>query len=117
MGLDEIWGQGDSRREAQVGSVSNACTTRYEFYSGNSACAFIEELEPMSFTIQDMFVISHDQSPNMQDFVYDDTNDVPPINDIVVDSNSSEHTYYAELTGDEEVVKQAKIELAVIFED
>jgi len=53
----------------------------------------------------------------MQDFVYDDTNDVPPINDIVVDSNSSEHTYYAELTGDEEVVKQAKIELAVIFED
>ena len=102
--------------EAQVRSVSESLH-KYEFCSKNIVSAFIEELEPLSFTVQQMFVISHDQSPNRQDFLDDDSNDVSPKHDQVVDSNSLEHTYCVELNGEEEVVKQEKTERSIIFEE
>ena len=49
-------------------------------------------------------------------FVDDDSNFIPLIHDIVVDSNSSEHTYYAELNEGAEVAKEEKTEMSVIFE-
>lgn len=117
MGPDEIGRIEIPKMETEVGSVSNACTSKYEFCSGNSLCAFIEEPETMSFTVQEMFVIAHVQSPNRQDFVDDDSNDASPSHDPVVDSSSSEHTYCAGLNGEECVVKQGKTESSVIFDE
>jgi len=45
------------------------------------------------------------KSSNRQDFVDDDSNDVSPKHDHVVDSSSLAHTYCVELNAKEEVVK------------
>ncbi|XP_021722890.1 uncharacterized protein LOC110690381 [Chenopodium quinoa] len=48
--------------ESEVENVCNTSTSKYQFITGNSVCAFIEEPQTMNFTVQQMFVISHDDS-------------------------------------------------------
>ncbi|KNA22878.1 hypothetical protein SOVF_029860 [Spinacia oleracea] len=63
MGFEQISEEIEvPKLESEVGNVCNSSTSKYQFITGNSVCAYIEEPQIMNFTVQQMFVISHDES-------------------------------------------------------
>lgn len=68
MGFDQIEEKEIPKLEGEVESVCNGSNTnKYQFFTRNSVCAFIEEPPPtIHFTVQEIFVISHDESSPKQ---------------------------------------------------
>ena len=106
--------------------LSNASTSKYQFYSGNSFCSFIEEPKTMSFTVQEMFLVSNDGSANRQGFCGDHTTpknnylansfdffDLQLGDNVVTDPNPSESVDICKLNGKEESATQAKTESSI----
>ncbi|XP_074274587.1 uncharacterized protein LOC141598737 isoform X2 [Silene latifolia] len=71
--VEEIKGFDDQIEEKEMESVvnANANTSKYQFFSGNSVCAFVEEpvQTTMNFTVHEMFVFSNDGFNPKQELV------------------------------------------------
>lgn len=133
MEIDQIEEDGEIPKvESEVGSVCNSSSSKYQFFAGNTVCAFIQEPETVNFTVQQMFVISHDEShtPLRQASLEKDDNSVDVVfrgilvdlddhsisHDVgILDSCLLEHIDCDDLNEkeEEEVVKQGKAESSV----
>lgn len=134
MGCDQIEEREIPKFDSEVANISNASTSKYQFFAGNSVYACIEEPQTMNFTVHEMFVISHDESSLRQESLEKD--DISPeidfpgfsvdfdhkfgvnsgsLDDIEVNSCSLDHNDCVRELSDEEeeVEKQSKTESSV----